>query len=497
MWKRCAKPILSEKAKCILLSSRYFNHKLHKQPTYVVYPRGCSNVVLITEKEIKKQNKPEPPKGSYEKEEKEPENTSETLSWNEVLDKLKETTWNRKTFEWWKFVGERKQVKFLPVLKKKRYLTVSENETGFQALRRIGIVGLNIVKHADPWEEQLPLIRVFWRGVFAYLCGMSPYVRISEYYMTPLHEYADKHVPRFFSLPLKYDPFSRKYKPAEPQFGFFARLFDAAIRVQRMKIQGIWSVTDILNAKHFIKRADTYVKEKWPYVQTDETTFFLDTFVDTICEKLWYENWPVDSKFPFCERNIWTVFTDYATENEFVELLESYIPDTEESNMQACYQQDVDEIALLDLCEVSDHLDHVGMNWSFYKTSFRTSRTFSDPSCPEVYLEVSDIQFKYINKKKFVDPNWIEIKKTIVPRFIHKTRISIPALPIIPSSEERLLEILLPTLLHDEFLLRRRRWFNKVPIFIQDRDCSYFNSSYYGFSRDRMIIYFCDVIRYY
>lgn len=495
MWKRCTTPKLSKKAKCTLLSNRLFNYKDHKRPTYVAYPRGCTQIILVTEpKKPTTTPKLKPPKGSYGKEET--PRTHDSLTWEEVITKLKETTWNQKSIEWWQFSDETKKIKFLPVLTKKRYIMVDENQTGLQALRKIGIVGLNIVPHTEAWNQQISPVRVFWRGIFAYLCEMSPTVRISEYYMTQLKDYATRHLPRLFTFPKKYYPFARNYDIDEPQFGFFARLFDAAVRVKRLKIQGIWGRTDIVEAKRFIKRAHTYVKEKWPFIHTDETTFFLDTFVDSVCEKLWYDDWPADSKIPFAENNIWTVFADYACESEFVQILEAYTPDTEQSNMQSCYQNDVDEFAILDLTEVSDHIYKIGLDWAFHSTSRRVSRTFVGHACPEVYLEVSDVQFKRMrNKQKFVDPNWISIPKTIIPRIIRKTRISIPALPILPNTEERLLELLLPTLLHDEFLLRCRRWYDGVPVFIEDLDCYHFNSSYYGFSRHRMIIYFSDVIR--
>jgi hypothetical protein len=323
---------------------------------------------------------------------------------------------------------------------------------------------------------------------------MSPTLRISEHFLSQIHDYADKHLPRMFALPRKFYPMGGKYELQEPQFGYFARLFDAAVRVKRLKIQGIWDKTEILKAKHFAKRAHTYVQEKWPFIQTDPTTLFLDTFVDILCEKLWYDDWPT-TKFTFVDRNMWTVFADYVCESEFVELLEEHTFDIERSNMRECYQEDVDEIALFDLSELNDKLDQVGTNWCFYNTIKRVSRTFTEHTCPEVYLEVSDVQFKHMdNTERYVDSNWIEIPKTIIPRILRKTRFSIPMMPLVKDTDERLLELLLPGLLHDEFFLRRPYWHKSIPIFIQDLDCYYFNSSYYGFDRQRMLIYFSDVI---
>jgi len=455
---------------------------------FLGYAKGSHAVLQFRKKQL---NRPIAPKGSEGEEEQ--EDCTPTLNWNEVQKKLKKSGWTQGPLEWWKCT---KSTTRPPKFVRRKGFCVKAGESGLEALDRMGVFTFTIPAHTTPWEKQSTLVRRYWRCLFIYLSGLAPGVHFPRYDISRAFDYICESVPKMWQPARKPHVFVPCMRFAPCQMGFFARLFNLAVKLQREGLRSIYSPDQFRLCRDYSQRAAQYVREKYPFVRVSGMIFLTETIADRICEELWFSKDLTDTPLMFEDFNLTRVFLDHADASMTVYLLENYMPSIRYELMSV--RQDGPRKT--DANDVHAELASVGFRWHHYSTVKKRSKVFSGRSRPLLPLVSSDPAFREVageNWKGIFDVNWIRYPHeatVVVPWRLQVLRLSIPALPMVSAEWPKLMELMLTCALDDNFLFAQRDWYRSTPIFVKERKKWYFNASFYDCTRHRMVSNFIAML---
>jgi len=460
MWIKCTE-LPSLEGERFLVSKK--SCILPGETVFFGYPRGCVAVVQFA---IQHKG-PRPPKGSYEEQ--------DTLrSWTEAKQKLTKYGWNQKEIQWWKSTIARPKAP--PRFIRKKF-SVGAEETGKEALARIGVFTYNIPEHTEHWSKQSTLVRRYWRSLFLMLAGLTSELLMPSYDVSRAFDYIRNSVPGLWQSCRKPCLGVPCKEFSDCQMGFFARLFETALRIRRQGLSAVYPADEYELCRAYSKVATDYVKEKYPFIPMKHSLFAAETIADRICEDLWFGS--DVGELLFEEFNLARVFLDYADCNPIVYLLEEYTPDT--------YNELLPKRRKFNALDLRAELMHCGYQWSMIDCERKKSKVFGGrvvshmlvPCCePEFLKEAEDM----------LDVNWIRWpKEVIVPRRLQVLRLSIPALPLVPKNRPSLSELMLSCALDDSFLFSMPQWYEQTSVVHRVLKKWYFNASFYDCKRRRMI----------
>jgi hypothetical protein len=502
MWLRCSRPNDYKNGHYEISSRKTaIPHKI-ELPCFLAYVTGTSQKVLLNfpkqkqKKVVTNKNVLRPPKGSQGESEGEEEILPKKKpNWSEIKIRLRKLGWHTQLLQWWCI--KKAANPFPPRFKKRKILKISDNETGLEVMRSIGVFTLTMAPHCEDWDKQVPLIRRFWREVFLFFAGIHKKVHISSYEKTILVGYFKDNLPFIWQEVRKAYPFVELHTFPLAQRGFFARLFDIALEVRRHGMAHLYAPSTFRLVHDYTSRAYAYTREKYPFLKLNWKSFLGHVLVDAVCEHIWFEAWTLKHTRRVSDITLQRVWMDFFDNNAFILALERYCPRLTNEIVHATAIAPGRGFQKLNMWAVRDELYNLGEQWYNFPTVRKYSKVFTKPDYPRYEKRHCDPTFLRIeHAPHLLDTNWIRYpnQKIIFPRKLQVLRFSMPAVPLIHEKHVELWELILGCILKDRFFFQLRQRYKAMAIFIREDDGWYFNSSFYNFDRKEMLMKLADTM---
>jgi hypothetical protein len=486
MWTQVKKPEKIEKRTFFVFDNRKsldFFQKF-KCPVIIGCPKGLSCITVVTplKKKTPIPNRPCPPKGSEVSESSDTDDLDYT--WQDVQDTLDAMKWKKPYIYWWKSsqnpVG-------LPTLTKKSRLVFPSSVDVDTILLRNGFNNVTIGAHATPWAECSPIVRRFWRAMLAYLCKLPNRVRLTLSDLSAMSAYARDYLPPSMGWYMRPHITTPNSRISAPQYAVVARMIEYVADFKKRGLEEVWPNRERYQAEDCARRAAKYMKLRYSFIPCDKNLTAQCTFLDIMCEYLWFNQWDEECHAEYDEPSFWRAFGDTLEECEEVTMLERYCPKIPDEMFYGVKDGN-GGLSKLDCRLLINELQYLGFEWSHIDHKRKKSnRLFMFGSNkPPIYAISRHVPYKkWLFEEHIIDPNWIEMAPACLPQRLLDLETPLPMVPCFSDQLIDLTEVILGAIQQDQFYLRLPRWFKSAPIFhYGDTGKLYFNSSFYGFSRE-------------
>jgi len=515
MWKRCrALDNLHEREFAYFATRQDITLLAEKCATvYFAYAAGCSaalmcikspRVPLPKKKTTHKPRLCRPPGSegseSDDREEQDirsvPRANKTPLSWHCCLEKLEQQGWRQTALQWWKC---KEPTTTAPRFSRyPRTVVVRQNESGTAALQRLGVNTCAVAPHTEPWTEQTPSVRSYWRALFMWMTGMmAGECTIEE--SEGLLDYSETAVPFIYQWDLSaYTLPMIEYQEASPiaQQGFFSRLFDLAVRLQRECCDMIYPEEQYALCRHFGHKTTLWLREKYQHIWCDEDWLVGHTTADALCEALWFARsesaaQSVAAEFSFVAMG--RALTDLVADDWWIEMMELFSP-LEDQVYEQADEPTADEVHYGDVLDLLESCSKP--KYSCPAECEQQSTVFTGPS--PVYLPAIWCRAEWwsLDNDTVIDPNWVRYPDsdyTVLPFLFTQLSYRLPALPLVKRNGKKKSKWLLEHVLGfrdvDNFLMRQPVRFVAAPALRRRSKNNevYINPSFVEFSKERFL----------